>query len=95
MLYFIAQIVLYHRGSQTKNFSRPGMWSQGLMRRPWRGAAHWLAPRGFLSLLSSIIQNHLTRIVPLTMTRTLSYQLFTKKMPSQVSPQANLMEALS
>ena len=28
------------------------------MQRPWRGAAYWLAPHGFISQLSYSIQDH-------------------------------------
>jgi hypothetical protein len=30
---------------------RAGTWRQELIQRPWRGAAHWLAPHGWLSLI--------------------------------------------
>jgi hypothetical protein len=34
------------------------------MQRPWRDAAHWLAPHGLLSLLSYRTQEHQPRDGP-------------------------------
>ena len=42
------------KGSQDRHSNRVGTWRQGLM---W-GAAYFLAPHGFLSLLSYRIQDH-------------------------------------
>jgi hypothetical protein len=39
-----------------------GTWRQELTQRSWRDAAHWLAPRGLLSLLSYSTQEHLPRV---------------------------------
>jgi hypothetical protein len=45
-------------GSQSRNSSKTGTWRQKLMQRPWRDAAYWLAPHGFLNLLSYNTQEY-------------------------------------
>ena len=39
---------------------RAGTWRQGVMLRPWRGAAYWLAFYGLLSLFAYRTLNHQT-----------------------------------
>jgi hypothetical protein len=52
------------KSSEGNNLSRVGTWRQELMQRPWRDAAYWLAPHGFLSLLSYGAQDHQPRNGP-------------------------------
>jgi len=58
---FLTYISLLYHYSLLKEFnwdsSRVGTWRQVLMQRPWRGAAYWLAPHDFLSLLSCRTQD--------------------------------------
>ena len=56
---FISQSII--KGIQDMNSSRAETWRQGLMQRPWKGAAYWLAPHGLLSLLSYRTQDHQPR----------------------------------
>jgi hypothetical protein len=35
-------------GSQNRDSNRAGTWRQELMQRPWRDAAYWLVPQGFV-----------------------------------------------
>jgi hypothetical protein len=44
--------------SQDRNSNRTESRRQELMQRPWRGAVHWLAPHGLLSLLSNRTHDH-------------------------------------
>jgi hypothetical protein len=47
-IYFILQLIVH----QSEEELKAGTWRQELMQRLWRGAAYWLAPHGFFSLLS-------------------------------------------
>jgi hypothetical protein len=62
-LYFSVQFKAQYiiKGIQGQNSSREGTWREELMQRPWRTAINWLAPYGFLSLLSHSTQHHQTR----------------------------------
>ena len=51
-------------GSQDRNSSRAGTWSQELMQRPWRSATYCLAPRASVGLLFYRIQDHRPRCGP-------------------------------
>ena len=62
-------------GNQGRGSKQVGTWRQELMQRPWKGAAYWLAPHGFLSLLSYRSQDHSPGMAPS------SHQSPTKKMP--------------
>lgn len=41
--------------------TQAGTWRLELKQMPWGKAAYWLAPDGFLNLLSYISQSHLPR----------------------------------
>lgn len=49
---------VHHQKKSGRNSKRTGTWRQELIQRPWRGAAYWLAPHGFLSLISYRTQDH-------------------------------------
>ena len=44
---------------QTSFVLSPGTWKQEMDQKPWRRTAYWVAPCGFLSLLSYTFQEHL------------------------------------
>lgn len=52
--------VLYFESNQGGNSSTVGTWKQKLKQGPQRTAAFWIAPSGFLCLLSYKLQNDLT-----------------------------------
>ena len=68
-------------GSQDRNSNRAEIWMQELMQRPWRGAACWLVPHGFL------IEPRTTSpgVAPPTMNWDLLNQSPNKKTPYRLS----------
>ena len=48
-------------GSQDRNSSKAGTWSQGLMQEPQVGTTYWLVPQDLLSLPSYRTQDHQPR----------------------------------
>jgi hypothetical protein len=67
----ISLTVPYHcpssKSSEGRNSCRAGAWRQELMQTPWRGAAYWLAPHVWLSLLSNRTQVHSPEMAPPSM----------------------------
>ena len=56
-------------------------WRQGLMQRPWKGAAYWLARHGLLSLLSYRTRTISPEMAPPTMGWALPHQSLIKISP--------------
>ena len=52
------QVTAHHFGIPEQQL-KAGIWRQELMQRPWRNAAYWFVPYGFLNLLSYTPQGHL------------------------------------
>ena len=48
---YASTLLFIIKGSQDRNSNRAETWRQELMQRPWRGAAYWLSPCYFPSLL--------------------------------------------
>jgi hypothetical protein len=69
------------KSSQDKNPKIAGTRRQELMQRPWRGAAYWLAPHGFISQLSYSTQDHHPGDNTPTMSWALLHQSLIKKIP--------------
>lgn len=62
-----------------------GTWKQELKHRLWKSATYWLIPHGLLHLLTFYTaQDHLARVVPLTVTWAFSHQSL-MKMPTDLS----------
>jgi hypothetical protein len=53
---FILQIAVHHPRKLLQEL-RAGTWTQDLMQKTWKSAAHWLAPYGLLDLFSYGTQN--------------------------------------
>jgi hypothetical protein len=58
---YTSTLLFITKGSQDRNSHRAGAWRKELMKRPWRGAAYWIASPGFFSLLSYRTQDHQPR----------------------------------
>jgi hypothetical protein len=63
-LAYISTSLVLIGGSQVRNSSRTGTWTQEPMQRPWRSAVYWLTYNDLLSLHSYRTQNHQSRDGP-------------------------------
>lgn len=60
--------------SYIRNSNQAGIWRLEPIQRSWRSTAYWLAPPGFLSLLSYSTSYHQARVEPPTVNWVLPHQ---------------------
>lgn len=82
---FISNITVLHRGNSVRNGSRSRS----------RDPASWLAPRGFLSILSSPTQDHLSSGDTTPSGLGPAHINHWSRKDSQSCPQINMMEAMN
>jgi hypothetical protein len=58
---YTSTLLFITKGSQGRSLNRAGTRRQGLMQKPCRGTAYWIASLGLLSLLYYRVQDHQSR----------------------------------